>query len=349
MRSEILKNDQAAEQTFAHYEVDRQLLPVMASWRPGLGGTGTTNWPKSGTSPKSSGQIIAAGDAVEIGVWESGDNKLLTTPGAPSAELRATKVSPSGNVFVPYVGAVKVAGLSPDAAREKIQGKVAELIPSAQVQLNAKPGEQNSVDLVGGVTNPGQFPLEDRSLTVLGLISRGGGVPSTLLNPQLRLFRGGRSYDISLQSLIDNPSNDIVMQPGDKLIVRKDERTFLALGATGRQQMVYFPKDSLSAIDAVSLLGGIDETRANPKGLLILRQYPASAVRADGKGGPTNQRVVFSINLTTTDGLFSAQNFRIQPNDLVVGTESPIVNLRTILSLFNTSATSVYYVDRVDN
>lgn len=351
LRSEIVRNDQSQTQDFAHYEVDSKLLPVVASWRPGSGALATsgTNWPKGGTaSAKASGQIIAPGDAIEIGVWENGDNKLMTTPGTPSAQLQATRVSASGNVFVPYVGAVKVAGLSPDAARERIQSRVAEMIPAAQVQLNAKPGTQNSVDLVGGVASPGQIPLDDRSLTVLGLIARGGGVPAALSNPQLKLFRGGRSYSISMKALTDNPANDITVQPGDKLIVGKDERSFIALGATGQQKVVYFPKDQISAIEAVSLLGGVDANRANPKGVLILRQYPASAVHADGKGGPTNGRVVFSINLTTTDGLFSAQNFTIQPGDLVVGTESPIVGLRTILSLFNTSATSVYYVDRVN-
>ena len=76
--------------------------------------------------------------------------------------------------------------------------------------------------------------------------------------------------------------------------------------------------------------------------------WSASAVRADGKGGPTQQRVVFSINLTTTDGLFSAQNFEIQPNDLVLATESALVNVRTVLGLFSTSLSTVRTAQRVE-
>lgn len=339
LRSEIVSSDAEEPTDYAHYEVDKTLLPKVVSWKSGAGTKSTGAWPR--TTSRGTGQIIASGDLLQIGVWESGDNKLLTTPGVPSTDLKATRVSPSGNVFVPYIGAVKVSGMSPDAAREKIQTKATELIPSAQVQLVATPGALNSVDLVGGVASPGQFPLEDQSLTVLGLISRGGGVSSSMTNPQLRLFRGGKSYDISMQSLLDNPARDITVQAGDKLIVQKDDRSFFAFGATGRQQVVPFPKDQISAIEAVSMLGGLDPNRANPKGVMILRQYPASAVHADGNGGPKNERVVFSMNLTTTDGLFSAQNFPIQAGDLVVGTESPFVTARTIMSLFNTSATTV--------
>ena len=40
--------------------------------------------------------------------------------------------------------------------------------------------------------------------------------------------------------------------------------------------------------------------------------------------------MVFSIDLTSFDGLFSARNFRINPSDLVVATEAPINDVLTI-------------------
>ena len=44
-------------------------------------------------------------------------------------------------------------------------------------------------------------------------------------------------------------------------------------------------------------------------------------------------RVVFSINLTTVDGLFSARNFQINPNDLIMATEAPLNDLLTISTI----------------
>lgn len=331
MQREIVDNASEEAPSFAHYEVNTALLGTVSHWPAGKGGTGKRDWLKGGKG--GPGQILQAGDAVRIAVWESGENKLLTNPNAPSAQIESTTISPSGAIFVPYVGQVKVAGLSPDAARSKVQEQIAMLIPEAQVQLDAVPGKSNSVDLVSGVVKPGNVPLIDRSLTVLGAISEGGGVLPAIENPQLRLQRGGKVYEISMQRVLDDPALDAGMRPGDKLIVEKDKRTFLSLGAAGREQIIPFPKDQVNALEAVTLAGGINDTRADPKGVLILREYPASAVRADGMAGPSHERVVFTMNLTTADGLFSAQNFGVQPGDVVLATESPLNNTRTILGL----------------
>ena len=40
--------------------------------------------------------------------------------------------------------------------------------------------------------------------------------------------------------------------------------------------------------------------------------------------------MVFSVDLTSADGLFSARNFSIHPNDLIVATESPINDALTV-------------------
>lgn len=335
LQSEIVGVGQDETPEFAHYQVTRDLLPGIASWPAGKHASKKRNWIKGGRG--ASGPILAAGDIVKIAIWENGENKLLTTEGVPSANLQTMRVSSSGNLFVPYVGQVRVAGMSPDAARAKIEEMLTPLIPAAQVQLDSEPGQGNAVDLVSGVMRPGSVPMQDRSMTVLGLISQGGGVQPSIENPQLRLIRGSSVYEISMQRVLDEPSLDTGLRPGDKLIVEKDPRYFMALGASGREEIIPFPQDEVTALEAVTLAGGISDTRANPRGILILREYPSSAVRAESLGGPEHERVVFSIDLTSTDGLFSAQNFHVQPKDLVLATESSATSLRTILQLVGTS------------
>ena len=93
-----------------------------------------------------------------------------------------------------------------------------------------------------------------------------------------------------------------------------------------------FPQDVVTALDAMSLIGGLADTRADPKGILILREYPESAIK-DGISGPEHERSVFVIDLTSADGLFSAGQFRIEPKDTVMVSESPISGATTILGL----------------
>jgi len=47
-------------------------------------------------------------------------------------------------------------------------------------------------------------------------------------------------------------------------------------------------------------------------------------------------RVVFTLDLTSADGLFSAGIFHIMPGDLVYATESPVNAASTVLGLLGT-------------
>jgi len=82
----------------------------------------------------------------------------------------------------------------------------------------------------------------------------------------------------------------------------------------------------------VAIMGGIQDNRADPQGLLVLREYASAAVAA-GQRGPRQQRVVFSLDLTSADGLFSARKFLINPDDLVIATESPINDVLTVSNI----------------
>jgi polysaccharide export outer membrane protein len=234
---------------------------------------------------------------------------------------------------MPYVGDVNVRGLTPDLARRKLQEALEPVVPSAQVQLAMAEGRGNSVDLVSGVANPGTYPMPDRNYTVMGLIAAGGGISPTLNNPQIRLVRGQNIYGTSVERLLDNPRLDTLLRGGDRVFVEEDSRYFLSFGATGKEDLHIFTKDEMSAMDAMSVAGGFQDGKADPKGLLILREYPASAI-APGQRGPRQQRVVFSLDLTSADGLFSARQFQINPGDLVMATESPINDALTISNIF---------------
>lgn len=348
LQSEIVSGAAEGTADFAVYPVSRAILPTLQHW-PALGATPPRDWLAHKRGPASN--IIHPGDRLNLVVWDPEDNSLLSVPGQKVVDLRSTKVSPEGTIFAPYLGEIRVANLTPEAARSHIQTYFEEIVPSAQVQLDYQPGRDHTVDLVGGVVNPGAVPLPDRNYTVMSLLSQGGGVAPTLTNPQLRLVRGGHTYRLSLKQLYDDPALDTTLQGGDKVFVEADERQFMAMGSTGREAVVPFPRDEISALEAVSLAGGVNDNRANLKGVLILREYPAAAVvPAPGGGaapnvesgiaglsvpadGPAHPRVVFVIDLTTADGLFSAGKFDIHHDDVVLATESAVSNLRTVFGL----------------
>ncbi len=329
LQSEIRPSRTADAEDYAFYPVTRALLPTVAAW-PGVGADRSDGWPRAGEG--SLGQIIQPGDRVAVTLWDSSENSLLTGLEERQASLGELVVSPSGRVFIPYVGEVRITGMSPERAREAIQTQLADIAPSSQVQLALVEGVNNSVAVAAGVAAPGIFPLRDRNMDVLTLLSLAGGVSPSLRNPRIRLQRGSNSYTTSLGTLYDNPQANALVQAGDTVIVEQDDRYFLALGAAGKEDLIYFPQDRVTALEAISLIGGLTDTRADPEGVLILREYPQSALAA-GLRGPREDRVIFAIDLTSADGLFSAKSLQIMPGDVVLATESPVSSIQVALSL----------------
>lgn len=326
---QIIKGAEQPDANFAVHYVTRATLPVLKSW-PVNGPSGGAGWiTRSGGS---SGQVIEAGDTLNLTIWDNEESSLLSPDGQKVVQLPGLVVSGKGTVFLPYADEVYVAKMSPDAARMEIQEKLLAIVPSVQVQLGYTSGRKNSVDLVSGVGKPGNYPLPDRNQSVLGLIAEAGGVPDTMPNPQIRLSRDGKLFGVSMDRLLKNPDLDTTLRGGDKVFVERDERYFLSLGAAGREAQIPFEQDVVTALDAMALAGGLNDSRANPKGILILRDYAAKQVRQDGKG-PDSDRVVFAFDLTTADGLFSAGEFSIQHRDLVLVTESPVNTATTIFTL----------------
>ena len=321
-----------ARADFAIAAVTRDRLATYAAW-PAVGES-TLGWIPRVSQPQT--RIIAAGDSLAVSLWSTEDNGLLTGPGQRFVALPPMRVAANGTIFLPYIGQMRLAGMSVEHARARIEQGYVAVTPSAQVQLALVEGRQSSVSLIGGVTRPGPYPLTDQDVTLLELLAAGGGVTPGLANPQIRLQRGSRLFGTSMQHLLETPAANTTLVGGDKIYVEEDKRYFLSLGAAGKEAQIRFPQDQVSALDALSLIGGVADSRADPKGILVLRTYPAGALRRDGSG-PSESRTVFTIDLTSADGLFSAGQFRIRAGDLVYVTESPLIRTQSILGLIGSA------------
>lgn len=321
--------DGAPDAGFSLVEVTEESVGQIASW-PVIDPRPARRWPGRGGGVTS--QKIAPGDRVNLRVWTAEEASLITRVGEKYADIPDLVVAPSGHISLPYVEEVHVAGLAPEAARSRVEARLSTVIPSAQVQLSARTGRQNSVDMLDGVRKPGTFPLAARNLTVLNLVSAAGGLAESSGNPQIMITRAGTVYRMPYEEVIESPSRDVALRGGDRVVIRPDDRSFTSLGATGGQRVIRFPTEELSALRAVSVIGGIADNRADPRGLLVLRRYPAgTAARPDG---PPRDKVVFSFDLTRAERLFAADQFLLQDGDVVLATMATGTTLQRALGLF---------------
>ncbi|MFD0860369.1 polysaccharide biosynthesis/export family protein [Roseovarius aquimarinus] len=329
LTSAIVQEERAESPTYQVVRVGRVNAAAIAGW-PATGTNTHYSWPDAHGG--QSGNIIRAGDKVNLAVWDNQENSLLTQANAKSVTMEGLTVSPAGEIFVPYLDEVKLSGQTPAQARRELQNRISAIVPSAQVQLELMPGANNSVDLVSGVATPGSYPMPDRSFRILSLIAQGGGIAPGLRYPLVQLQRAGRTYSIRAERLFADASQNVTLRGGDSVVVLEDQRYFTASGATGTEQLIRFEQEEITALEALSLIGGLSDTRANPKGVLVLRDYGARALRTDGSG-PSQPQIVFAFDLTSADGLFAARHFKVEPEDTVLATESAVTSVRTVLGL----------------
>lgn len=316
LQSRILKTAEAPE-------ADVQVIPVTRALAEGMvvstRGFAAKPWPKRTAGANTA--TIRTGDRLDITIWDTQENSLLTGPEQKFVAMQGLEVGTNGAIYVPFVEEVHVRGLTSAGARNRVQARLADISAGAQVQLSLSQGQQSTVDLVSGVRNPGSFPLPARNYSILSLISAGGGVSPEIENPIIRLFRGETEYELPVAKLLADASRNVTLRAGDKVAIVPDDRRFTALGASGVEDMISFPKSTLSAMEAIALMGGLQENRADAKGVLVLRET----------GG---ERSLYVIDLTTADGLFAARNFTIRPNDTILATEASVTRTRAILGLF---------------
>ena len=128
----------------------------------------------------------------------------------------------------------------------------------------------------------------------------------------------------------------------DKIYVQRDLRSFTVLGATGQQSRVPFTTQTVSAIEALAQVGGLNTGLADPKGVFVLRDEPEGIARSV-LGKPEligDQRIIYVLNLTEPTGLFEARDFQIRDGDTLYVTEAPFVQWQKTLGAITGSTTA---------
>lgn len=284
---------------------------------------------------------ISPGDTLALTVYENvRDDPLLGNTGQRVSALSEVQVDGQGFIFVPYAGRVKAAGQTPDGLRQTITRLLDTQTPEPQVTVQRVAGDGSTVTVSGSVAGQGVYPIERPTRTLSAMLARAGGVaiePSTAI---VRVNRGTHTGRIWLEDLYANPALDIALRPGDRIVVERDSRAFVALGATGAQTRVPFETQTLSAIEAIAQVGGLNTALADPTGVFVFRNEPAEVANAvlgrnDLQG---DQRFVYVLDLTQPTGMFEARDFLIRDGDTVYVTEAPFVQWQKTLSAITGTA-----------
>lgn len=286
--------------------------------------------------------VIRAGDTLGLTVWENSDVPLLGAPQAATV-LEQVQVDDAGFIFVPYAGRIKAAGNTPESLRQVITRKLDAQTPDPQVMVRRLAGDGATVSIVGNVGAQGVFPIERPTRMLSAMLAQAGGIGIDPEVAMVTIIRGGNRSKVWLQDLYDDPRADIALRANDRILVEADTRTFTALGATGSQTRVPFETRTISAIEALATVGGLNSALADPTGVFVFRNEPAAIANAvlgrdDLQGA---QRMIYVLNLTEPNGMFTARDFAIREDDTVYVTEAPYVQWTKTLTAISTPLSTV--------
>lgn len=274
-----------------------------------------------------SGDRIRVGDSITVTIFENVPEGLLTAAETRGARLEQVQVDSEGFIFVPFAGRIRALGETPEGLRSTIARQLDEQTPDPQVYISREVGDGATVSVVGRVTEQGVYPIERATGRLTAMIARAGGVNVPTQSAMITVSRGGHTGRISLDDLIRHPELDIALRGGDRVFVEQDQRRFTVLGATGSQSLLTFESATLSAIEALARVGGLDPTRADPTGVFVFRNETEEVSRRllgrnDLVG---DQRMVYVIDLTAPTGMFQARDFQIRDGDTLYVTEASAV------------------------
>ncbi|MHA3914223.1 polysaccharide biosynthesis/export family protein [Halovulum sp. GXIMD14793] len=285
---------------------------------------------KAGTT---STDAISPGDTLSVTVWENVENGLLAGVGQKVTVLQEIQVDQAGNIFMPYAGVLKAAGKTPEQLRLLITRNLDTQTPDPQVEVRRVAGDGSSVSVIGGVGAQGVYPIQPSTTRLSSMLATAGGVTIDPEIARIAVRRGSSTGRIFLQELYDNPSVDVALRPNDKIIVEEDRRAFTALGATGTQARVPFPRAEINVIEALAEVGGLDGNTSDPTGIFVFRREPRS-VGQNVTGNPSigeNAPFAYVIDLTKPTGFFIAKEFQVRDDDTIYITQAPFVSWAKVL------------------
>lgn len=300
-----------------------------------------------------SGYLIGAGDLIEVSLWEAPPAMLFGTasmdsrsglPGTRVTTFPDQMVSSDGTITIPFAGAISAAGKSPQQVEVEIALRLAGKANQPQVLVRIIRNATSNVTVVGEVMSSTRMPLTARGERLLDALAVAGGVRQPVGKMTLQITRGDKVHALALDTIIRDPRQNIVLQPGDVITALHQPLSFTVLGATGKNEEVNFEAQGISLAQALARSGGLHDVRADARGVFIFRFEDEKAVDWSVQPATTPEGkvpVIYEINLKDPATFFVAQSFPMQNKDVMFVSNAPAAELQKFLNILTSSIYSV--------
>lgn len=327
------------------------LIPLDRIVLKELGGTAAEDFTPLASAQPVPQDVIHVGDMLSVTLWEFGSGLLgpMTNAqglvGAQSATVPNQTVDQSGMIIVPFAGDIQAAGKTPRQVQAAILQALRGKADNTQALVQIVQTTDNAVTVTGDVNHPGRFPLAVSGTRLLDAVATAGGTTGKARDMLVQLTRGGQVRSLRLPTVLRDPAQNIFLKPGDLITLDHEPQSVVVLGATNKQNEVYFGKSRLTLAEAIGNGGGLIDKQADPYGVYVIR-YEKLDIAKKLRTAPLPDYltvgdmvpVVYQVNFKSADGLLLAQSFAMRDQDLVYVSTSPAVQVGKLAGLLNSVA-----------
>lgn len=212
--------------------------------------------------PARTDNVLGVGDVVKVTVFQNPD---MTTE---------TRVGDDGTITFPLLGTVRVAGLTPAQAEARIADglKSGKFVVQPQVNLFVVQLRSRQVPVLGQVSRPGKYALEETSTKLTDLLALAGG--STGSDTVTLMKKNGDGYE---KVEVDLPELFLKGDMGDNLQVNNGDIVYVprapvyyVYGEVARPG-VYRLERKMTLMQALATAGGLTP-RGTDKDIMVTRR-----------------------------------------------------------------------------
>ncbi len=158
----------------------------------------------AGSAGQADAFVLQPGDALQINVWP--DNTL--------SGLFA--VEETGLVYLPFLGAVQVTGVSLDQLRAELREGYAQILKEPVVTITPL----FSIGISGGVGRPGNYQITSTE-NIMDAILMAGGFTQRAKEDQVEIVRQGQVLKYNVERALEGAADleALTLRSGDQIVV----------------------------------------------------------------------------------------------------------------------------------
>ena len=168
------------------------------------------------------------------------------------------RIDRAGNIILPEIGPLQIAGLSINDANQKLNEILSDSLINTSAVLSLREVRDINVIVTGFVENPGVYVASGYSNIIHILKIAGGIAPNGSYREILVKRKGDTLYTIDLYDIFieGDTSSNFSLRSGDSVVVKSSNRFVPIVGATNRQAIFEF-REGETVSNLLNFAGGV--------------------------------------------------------------------------------------------